>query len=209
MIKRLLSVLPLAGILAAISLVTFSGVRLAAAAVAATSDPDSSSAYELVKAVYDAFHAGYAGLAGALALVALVALTKRYLAPRVAFLRTDAGLALLMLAGSAGLAAASTLGVPGATVSWSLIKSAFLTGLGVAGGVVVLIHLVVQPILVPLAAKAPAWAKPIFDLVFFLLDQATPSQVTIGKATEAGDAAVAAAPAGGVTAVTGNPTEIK
>ncbi len=65
-------------------------------------------------------------------------------------------------------------------------------------------NLIIEPLLKPLAAKAPAWMQPLFQLVFWVFDK--PSAVATAEA--AGKAAVAAAPGAGIAAVAGKPTEV-
>lgn len=199
---KLISKFPLVVALALIGVVGFGVVAYAADTAAPT---DSQSILDLLKPVYDAFAGGHYAYAAAMLTIALVALAKRYLGGKVPWLHSDAGgtLAALLMAGSGALA--TGLAAPGAHVSLDLMKTAFLVGIGAAGGYAALKNLVVDPILKPLAAKAPAWAQPLFTLLFFFFDKPDP----IAEAVKAGDTAVAAKPAEGLHAVTGAPADVK
>jgi len=71
-------------------------------------------------------------------------------------------------------------------------------------------HPAMEPILRPLAAKAPAWMQPIFNAVFWIFDHATGSDgaAAIAEAEKAGTAAVDAAPGPGVGGVIGKPKDL-
>jgi len=201
---KLLKSLPLMVVLAAIALVSFGATAFAAGT--AVSSTDSSSLLDLLKPVFDAFSGGHYAYAAALLVVAAVALAKRYLSED-GFFHTNAGGSLLALLAAAALAISSALAAPGAHVTLALLKSALLVGVGAAGGYAVLKNLLVDPILVPLSKKAPAWAQPIFTVLFLIFDHSAPSDA-IAEATKAGDAAVAAKPATGIAGAV-KPTELK
>ncbi len=169
--------------------------------------PDSDSLWDLLRPVYDAFTAGHKLYAGMLALVVVVALIKRY-APEAFGLRkfvySDIGGALLTLFASFGGAMATAL-ASGAGASWATVKTALYIAFGAAGGYSLIKRLIVDPILRPMAAKAPSWSQPIFMVVFWMFDRPT----AIQAAEVAGDAAVAAKPAAGVDGVTGAPDEVQ
>lgn len=200
---KYISKLPLAIGLAIIGLVGFGAVAYAADAA---TPGDSSSLLELLKPLYNAFAGGHYAYAAALTVIALVALTKRYLGDKFAWLHSDAGGSLMALLASSAAAYASgalTIG-PGAAASFALLKSALLIGVGAAGGFAMLKNLVIEPLLKPLAAKAPAWMQPLFALVFWMFDK--PSAVATAEA--AGQSAVKAHPGAGLEAVAGKPTEV-
>lgn len=182
-------------------LVSFVGTGLAASAVAPSSD--DGTLLELLKPVYEAFAHGQKLYAGMLALVALVALAKRYLAPRVKFLQTDAGGAAMALVGSFGAAMAASL-AGGMGVSFAMVKTAIWVAVGAAGGYSLVKKLVVDPVLRPLAKLAPAWMQPIFYVIFWAFDRPTP----VEQAEADGASAVAAHPGGGLDAVTGKPEDV-
>lgn len=198
---KIVRALPLWISLLLIASFSFSATAFAAGAVA---DPDSSL-LDLARPVYEALSGGHYAYAGALLVILLVALTKRYLGDRIAWLHSDAGGSLLALLASSAAALGSGLASPGAVITLSLLKSALLVGVGAAGGYAMIKNLIIEPLLKPLAAKAPAWTQPIFALVFWIFDK--PS--AIATAVKAGDTAVATHPATGVAGVTGEPTDIK
>lgn len=199
---KYVSKLPLA---VALALIGIAGFGVVAYAADTATPADSQSILDLLKPVYDAFAGGHYAFAAALLTIALVALAKRYLGDKLPWLHSDAGgtCTALLMAGAGALA--TGLAAPGATVTLALMKSAFLVGIGAAGGYAALKNLLVDPILKPLAAKAPAWAQPLFAVLFFFFDKPDAA----AAATKAGDAAVAAKPAAGVVGVTGAPTDVK
>lgn len=197
---------PIKIIVAALALLfVANGTALAAAAV----DPDNSSILDLLRPVYEAFAGGQKAYAAALLVIAMVALLKRYAGSISGKLQTwmhgDLGGSATALVMSSAAAMATGLATPGASVSLSLLKSALMVGVGAAGGFAILKNLVVDPILKPLAAKAPAWAQPIFSIVFYFFDKPDP----VATAKKAGDDAVAKDPGQGAASVVGKPDEIK
>lgn len=176
----------------------------ATAWAAGTVTGDEGSLLDLARPVYDAFTSGQYLYAGMMALVLAIALTKKYLGPKVPFLHTDVGGSLMTLVGAfAGALATSLAG--GVTVTFAMVKTASLIAVGAAGGYSLIKRLLVDPILRPLAAKAPAWSQPIFQLIFFIFDRPSP----IATAEAAGDAAVKETPPTGTEGVAGKPTEIE
>jgi hypothetical protein len=178
----------------------------AAAFAAGAATPDDGSLLELLRPVYDAFASGRYLYAGMLSLVLVVAVLKRYAPEKYgirAFVHGDAGGALLTLLAAFGGAMATSLAA-GAGASWMMVKTATMIAIGAAGGYSLIKKLIVEPILKPLAAKAPAWAQPIFSLVFWIFDKPTP----VEKAEADGQAAVDAHPPTGVDGAAGKPTEI-
>lgn len=208
--RRVVKAAPLALSLGFIGLLAFSATAFAANAVAS---PDTSI-LDLARPVFNAFSGGHYAYAAALGIILLVAVLKkasaRYLGDKVVkALHSDAGGSALALAGAAATAMSAGLAAPGATVTFSLLKSALLVGVGAAGGYAVLKNLVIEPILKPLASKAPAWAQPIFTLVFWIFDKPDSVLATEANAAAAGEAAVKANPSPGVAEVLGQPTEVK
>ncbi len=200
-------------------LAVFTGTAIASEAIApiapahqyagllAQAAPDPSL-LDLLRPVYDAFAAHQYGLMGALLVIALVALAKRWGGASFPWLHSDMGGSAMALVVSAATALAAGLGTPGAHVTLELLKTAVFVGLTAAGGYAAIKNLLIDPVLRPLAAKAPAWMQPIFQLVFWVFDkQATNLPVAI--AVKAGDAAVIAAPATGAAGIVGTPTEVK
>lgn len=189
-------------------LLLFAGVSRAAAGATG----EEGSLLDLARPVWDAIMHGQYWLAASLALVVAVTLFKRYghlLSPKLAaFSHSDAGGALMTLLMAFGGALATGLAAVGvsATLSMAMAWTALKIALTAAGGYTLIRKLIVEPVLKPLAAKAPPWLQRILELVFFLFDKPQP----IKDAEAAGDAAVAANPAGGLTGTIGKPpTEIQ
>jgi hypothetical protein len=178
--------------------ISFGGVALAADAI----DPSTGSA-DLAKSIYAAFAGGHYAYCASLFAILAVALTKRYLGPRVPWLHSDVGGTSLVLTGSVATAMAAGL-AGGGPLTYALAKSALLVGIGAAGGFTVLKRLVIEPVLRPLAARAPAWMQPIFSMILWIFDKPDP----IGAAEQAGNAATAAAPAAGAASTVGSSTEV-
>ncbi len=213
----MIRILKIGGIAVVTFLGAFTGVALAADALGspapvvvqlAQAAPADPNWLELARPVYEAFARHQYGLMIALLVILLVAITKRWLAPKIPFLHSDAGGSAMALLVSMATAIVAGLMTPGAPV-WpgvDLLKTALVIGVGAAGGYAMLKNLVVDPFLRPLAAKAPAWMQPIFAILFFAFDKkANP----IADAVKAGDDAVIAAPAPGIEGVVGTPVEVK
>jgi hypothetical protein len=186
------------------ALVAFVATAFAAGAVTS----DDGSILELARPVFDSIMAGDYLAAVSLALVFAVALAKRY-APGKAgeWMHTDAGGALATFFMSLGGAlATATMG--GAPWQWGMLWMATQVAFFAAGGYVMVKKVIVEPLLKPLAAKAPMWAQPIFMLVFWIFDKKTATASIEAKATAAGDAAVAAKPSTGVNSIAGTPTDL-
>lgn len=208
--RRLVKATPLALSLGLIGLLAFSATAFAADTIA----PPNASIMDLAKPVFNAFSGGHYAYAAALGVILLVAVLKkasaRYLPSTVVnALHSDAGGSALALAGATATAMAAGLAAPGAVVTFGLLKTALLVGVGAAGGYAVLKNLVIEPVLKPLASKAPAWAQPIFTLVFWIFDKPDSVLATEANAAAAGEAAVKANPSPGVAEVLGQPTEVK
>lgn len=177
-----------------------------ATAVAAAATLPADVGFDMLKPVYDAFVHGQKLYAGMLALVVAVGLLKRY-APSGKirdFVQGDTGGSLLTLVASFAGAMATSLG-GGVAVSWEMVKTATSIAVGAAGGYTLFKRLVVDPILRPLASKAPTWTQPIFALVFWMFDKPSP----VAQAEAAGDAAVSAAKPNGVSSVVGNVKDVE
>ncbi len=193
--KKLLA--PIVLVLAAFLGFAMAYTPMALAADAAT--PANGSLLDLAKPIFDSVMAGHWLLGAALGLVLLVAVIRRYAAPHVPFLATDVGGALLTLFAGFGAAGATAL-TAGATVTWGLAWTALGVAVSAAGG-----YTLLNKLLVPLEAKAPAWMQPLFALVTWIFDHPDP----VATATAAGDAAVVAKPTEGAKSVTGEITELK
>lgn len=153
---------------------------------------------EALRLLYAAAKSGHYAYATALALVLVVALVRRYAAPRVAWLASDAGGAALALFGSFGAALAAAL-ASGDGLSWRLVWAAIGVAVTAAGGYSLVKRLIVTPILVPLSKRAPAWMQPLIALALFAFESKADAAA---RKQAAGDAAVAAKPAAGVDAAT-------
>lgn len=174
---------------------------------ASTVDPTEGNIIDLLRPVFDEVMKGNYIAATALALVLAVALVKRY-APGKAgdFVHSDMGGSLTtMLMAMAGAVATATMG--GAPWSWGILSTAAMVGVAAMGGYTAIKRLFIEPILRPLAAKAPAWAQPIFSLVLWIFDRRFQGSA-LKTATEAGNAAVVATPSTGADSVAGKPTEL-
>lgn len=187
------------------SLFCFTGTALAAEAATGT----DGSWLDMLKPLYDAMAGGHYAYAGALTIIVMVALVKRYLGDKWSWLHSDAGGSAMALTAAAATAAATSLAAPGAVMSLDLMKSALLVGVGAAGGYAVLKNLIVEPLLIPLRSKMPAWAQPILGAVIWIFDHQDSGAQAVKQAEQAGDAAVKAAPAQGASAATGAPTDVK
>lgn len=184
-------------------LVASSGIALAANAV----DPSDGS-LDVAKSVYNALTGGHYAYAGALLVILVVALVKRYLGPKITWLHSDAGGATLALAGATATATAAGL-AGGGPMTFALVKTSLLVGVGAAGGYAMIKSLIIEPLLKPLQSKLPAWAQPVFSMVLWIFDKPEYAKQAEANAVAAGAAAVAANPAQGSAAVTGAPTEVK
>jgi hypothetical protein len=177
-----------------------------AAFAADTISPDTSS-LDIAKAIYDAFAGGHYAYMAAMAVILLVAFVKRYLGDKITWLHSNAAGTLMALIGATATALVAAASASGGVVSFALLKSALLVGVGAAGGYAVLKALLVDPILVPLLSKY-SWGAPILAVINFVFDHGA-GAAAVAESKAAGDAAVAAAPAKGAAAVLGAPTEVK
>jgi len=187
--------------------VVFMGL-LAFSATAHASDAVASgdgSLVDLAKPVFDAIMHSQWWVAASLVLVLLVAGFKRYATGKASeFAHSDVGGSTLILLGAFGSAFATGLMATGTgAFSFAVAKTALKVAIGAAGGYSLLKKLL-APILTKLSAKAPAWAKAPLTMLLWVLD--TPSAAT--KAAAAGQKAVEAKPAEGVTAITGEPEDL-
>lgn len=142
-------------------LATLTGFTITAHA-ASVVDPGDGS-LDIARSLYSALTGGHYAWAGALALVGAVALLRKFGGARWPALHTDAGAALLALGGAFGTTLAAALAGGGA-VTWPMFAAAGATAFAAMGGYAALNKLVVQPYLVPWAAKY-AWLKPLLTLV--------------------------------------------
>lgn len=187
--KKILT--PLLCVFAALAM--FTSTTLAAGAAAA---PEDVSLWDLLRPVYDAFAHGQYAFAGALALVAAVALIRKYLSPRVPFLASAIGGAILTVVGSFAAALAAKL-AGGVAITWAIVRQALEVAIW-AGGMFSLL----KPFADALAAKY-AWLRPIVDFVF------NPGKEAIAEAEKAGNDAVAAKPPSGTSSVIGAPKDVE
>jgi hypothetical protein len=203
--RRLTHTFPLAVALSGIGLAAFGATAYAASAVV----PDSGSIFDLTKPLFEAFKGGHYAYAAALMVVVLVAILKkagnRYLGETIGnALHSNTGGTLLALVAAMASAMAAGLVTPGAHVTFALIKSSFLVGVGAAGGYAVLKNLVVEPLLKPLQKVLPVWAQPLLSLMLWMFDKPV-----VADAEQKGQDAVDANPGQGTVTVLGQPTEVE
>jgi hypothetical protein len=188
-----------------ISFAAFAGLTTFTATAAASNAVDESgSILDIAKPIYTAIMGGSYTLAAALALVLVCALLKRYGAKYLPALHSDIGGVALTLTTSFGGAIATAL-TGGGVVSVALLVTSLKIALTAAGGYAMLKKLIVMPLLKPLAAKSPAWAQPIFAIVFWAFDKPD----ALADAQSAGNAAVAAKPGQGLATVVGEIDDAK
>lgn len=172
-----------------------------------TVDPTDGNVMDLMRPIFDEVMKGNYIAAVALSLVLAVALVKRY-APGKAgeFVNTDMGGSLAtMLMAMAGAVATATMG--GAPWSWGILSTAVMVGVAAMGGYTAIKRLFIEPILRPLAAKAPVWAQPLFGIVLWIFDRRFQGDA-VKSAEAAGSAAVVNSPSTGADSVAGKPTEL-
>jgi hypothetical protein len=153
--------------------------------------PDESL-LQLIRPVIDAVMSGHYFIASAAALVFVAAVANRYGGKHVAFLNTDYGRALTVLVGAFGgslLSAAYTGASFTVAIGWSAVKVAFFA----AGG---------YSLAKPLVRFLPSWLQPY---VMWIFNKPDP----VAGVVAAGDAAVKANPAPGVTGVTGKVRDVE
>jgi hypothetical protein len=202
--KRTLSAAVAVGLAVLVFVAAFGATAFAAGQVAPS---DDASVVDLLRPIYDSFLHGDRVAAGALAVVALVALAKRYagsVGPRFErFVHSDAGGVLSVFGVSffGAVAAATT----GRAWSWSVPEVAFGVAIAAIGGYTVVRKLVVDALVASswYRTSAPAWLRSILSVVTAL--GAKPDAAK--QASDAGDAAVAAAPSRGAAAIAGEPAK--
>ena len=163
----------------------------------------AESLLELAKPLVAAITAGQYWYAAALALVLAVAALRKYGAPRFAWMSRPWAAPAMTLVASFGGALATTLAA-GTAPSWAMAWAALGIGVAAAGGWKLLKELVVDPLVRPLVAKAPAWLRPVLELALWVFDRPDAG----AAARKAGDAAVEANPGKGAAAVVGAPTDV-
>ncbi len=173
----------------------------ATAFAAGVATPADGSLLDLARPVFDAIMHGQWWLGASLALVLIVAAFRRYAPGKAgAFAHSAVGAALLVLVGSFGGALATGIMAAGTSaltmaLVWVSLKVAF----GAAGG-----YSLLKPLIVWVAAKAPAWMQPAFAMITWMFDGPT----AIQTAETAGNAAVEAKPAAGADGTLGAPEEL-
>lgn len=185
------------------------GIALAGfmvSANAATAAVDDGSLLDLARPIFDQVMAGHYVAGAAFALILAVALLKRY-APegRIGnFVHSDPGGALTTLLMAFG-GALSTATLGGAPWSLGMLWMSLGVGFVAMGGYTAIKRLIIEPLLRPLMAKAPAWLQPAFALVLWIFDK--PS-TAVKSAEAAGTVAVAAKPGTGLAPTVGEPKDI-
>lgn len=171
----------------------------------ALADPDW---IETFRPVLDALLKGQPALAASLFLVAAASTAKHWGGQRFPFLLTNTGSALLVLLGSFGGAMAAAI-TGGAPPGWSLAWQALQIAIGASGSYSLLKQLVVDPVLQPLALKAPKWTQPIFSVVLWFFNKPNPKLKAdqLQRATIAGEIAEKETPPQGIRKLTGEPRD--
>lgn len=184
----------------------FVGFNVSAHATTAAA-PSDGNLLDLARPVFDQIMAGHYIAAAALALVLTMALVKRYAPGKFGeFVHSDMGGSLTtLLMAMGGALATATMG--GAPWTWGMLWAALLVGVAAMGGYTAIKRLVIEPLLRPLAAKAPPWLQPLFSLVLWVFDKKFQSD-PVKEAEAAGSAAVAANPSPGASGVAGQPTDL-
>ena len=201
--RRLMS--PVLALLALVTIGLFAFTATAFAADAATAATSNDSLLDLLRPVLDAFRGGHYIAAGALTVVFAVALVKRYSPGRLGvFVKTDAGGALTTLVVSfSGAIAASTISDD--TWHWAIAWTAGGIAFAAAGGYAVVKKLLIAPLKAShWYATAPAWARSLLQIAFWVFDSETPEQA----AERAGTDAVIAAPAAGAASIVRPPSDV-
>jgi hypothetical protein len=179
-------------------------VGTAMAATVAVPDPDGNL-LDFAAPILDAIKNGNGWIAAALTLIVASAAARRYLAPKLPFLKTAFGAVVLVFTASYGAAVLTGLAAAGtSTLNASLAYAAFKVALAAAGGFSVLRPLLVDLVEPFVVGKLP-WLKPVFDLLTWAFDKPD----AIADATKAGDDAVKQKPSGGAAGVVGTSTEIE
>lgn len=199
MSRSVLSKIPLFLFAVLCALLSFAGVALAAGAA----EPDDGTLVDLARPIVDYVLSGHYLAASAAALVVLVAGLRRYGAKRFPFLASAIGGAVLTLvsafAAAVAVAAAGSTWITAAQ-AWLALKIAVVA----AGG-----YSLLKVLIAPIAARAPAWAQPIFRILTWIFDDHEAQAATVADAEAAGAVAVAAKPAEGARSVLGEATELK
>lgn len=182
-------------------LASFAGVAFAQTAVASSENP-----LEMLRPIYDAVAHGNYWLGGSLALVALCTAARKWGVKYIPALATDVGATILVLLTSFGtaFAAGAAAGDVTPATAWLAVKWA----VSAAGGWALINKLVAKPLLDStwFQTKAPAWLQLAARGLLWIFTK--PAEVKALEAQRAGDAAVAAKPAQGISEVAGAATEV-
>lgn len=190
----------------------FMGVVLAGFLVSAHASqaaaPDDGTLLDLARPIFDQIMKGDYIPAAAAALIFCVALLKRYAPGRYGeFVHSDVGGSLTTLAMSFG-GALFTATVGDAPWTWAMLWTSSQVAFYAAGGYVLLKKLLVEPVLKPLAARAPSWAQPLFAMVMWIFDKKVSEGEVLVAAKNAGDAAVKANPGAGASTIVGDAKDL-
>ncbi len=193
--NRLFATLSLVGLL----LLSFVATAFAAGEVT----PDDGSLLDLARPVFDAVMHGQYWAGAALAVVMLCAVTRRYMpeAWKSGAKGDVIGTALAFGMASAGALGTGLLAQGTNALTMALAIAALKIGAVAVGGYTVL-HKLASALVATawFQEKAPAWLKTGVGFALMMFGSRA-----IEKAEAAGEAAVAANPAGGANAVTGDP----
>ncbi len=177
------------------------GFTATAYAADAAAVPNGESLLDLAKPIYEAVMSGQWWLAAAAALILSVALLRRW-APWP-WLKDGPGVALLTVGASFAGALATALAA-GQAMTGGLAWMAAGVAFAAIGGYSAL-KVALLPALEWLSGKLPAWARPVVDLLRWILSRPT----AIAKAEKKGADAVKASPGPGADSITGAPTELE
>ena len=155
---------------ALVFILCFGGISHAAAAV----EPADGSLWDTLKPIYDAYAHGHYLWCGAACLVLAVALTRRYAVPKVGWLATEAGSALLVLLGAFGGTVVATM-AGDVTPTWDLVSNALKIAFMAAGGFAAVKSLLIKPYLANWASKGPAWMHTPMQLILWAFDRIAPT----------------------------------
>lgn len=162
----------------------FLGLFTATAHAANNVAGSDGSLIDLLQPVLAAFESGSYLYAGSLALVLAVALARRYGEPQYPWLGTKAGSAILTLVGSFGASMSAALMGDG-SFSWLMVWHSLEIAFGAAGGYALVKALVVEPYLVRLADKGPAWLHSPMHLILWIFQETGKAPTATQQATKA------------------------
>ncbi len=178
------------------------GYHVASAATSVVVAPDASI-MDWVAPAFQALTSGQFAYGTALALIVGIALIKRY--SGWSWLHTDLGGSVFAAAFTVATATAAGLAAPGTHITFSLLETAFKTGLFAAGGYVFLKNILMTLIVPHLPARLIQLLQPV---LFIFNGSGKTAAVKVAEAIAAGTAAIELAPSKGVAGVVGTPKDV-